>query len=173
MYQSLVEGRDVPWELLVKDMPEEKHQDLDFIVEQIDWDVNLDPNFKDHHYLEPISDGDTESEGYVDRWICYGTPRFSAKELTVQPGAKVTLKDNGASGVIAVQGRGRIGNLALECPSMIRFGEMTEDEVFITAQAAQEGVNIENLGKECPLVLLRYFGPDANPNAPEVGDYKA
>jgi len=31
---------------------------------------------------------------------------------------------------------------------------------------------IENLGKACPLVLLRYFGLDVNPNAPEVGDYK-
>ncbi len=36
MYQSLVEGRDVPWELLVKDMPKEKHQDIDFIVDQLD-----------------------------------------------------------------------------------------------------------------------------------------
>ena len=33
MYQSLVEGRDVPWSLLVKDVPKEKHQDLDFIVD--------------------------------------------------------------------------------------------------------------------------------------------
>ena len=30
MYQSLVEGREVPWSLLVKDMPKEKHQDLGF-----------------------------------------------------------------------------------------------------------------------------------------------
>ena len=176
MYQSLVEGRPVPRELLVKDMPEDKHQDLDFIVDQIDWEANLDPNFKDHHYLEPIPDGDTQSEGYVDRWVCYGTiageQRFSAKELTVQPGAKVTLKDNGASGVIVTQGRGRIGKLPLECPSMIRFGEMTEDEVFISAQAALEGVAIENLGNECPLVLLRYFGPSVNPDAPDVGDHK-
>jgi len=53
-----------------------------------------------------------------------------------------------------------------------RFGGLTDDEVFITAKAAQEGVVIENLGKTWPLVLLRYFGPDVNPNAPEVGDYR-
>jgi hypothetical protein len=174
MYQSIVEGRPVPRALLVKDVPPEKHDDLDFIVDQIDWEANLDTHFKDHHYLEPIPDGDTANEGYVDRWISYGKVAgkqyFSAKELTVQPGVKVTLRDNGASGVIVVQGRGRIGNLPLECPTMIRFGELTEDEVFISAQAAKEGVVIENLGKECPLVLLRYFGPDVNPNAPEVGD---
>jgi len=176
MYQSLVEGRDVPRSLLVKDMPAEKHEDLEFIVDQIDWEVNLDPNFKDHHYLEPIPDGETASEGYQDRWVCYGAvngeQRFSAKELTVQPGAKVVVKDNGASGVIVTQGRGRIGNMPLECPTMIRFGEMTEDEVFITATAAREGVCVENLGKECPLVLLRYFGPDVHPTMPEVGDHK-
>ncbi|NQT15885.1 MAG: hypothetical protein HQ582_24225 [Planctomycetes bacterium] len=172
MYQSLVEGRPVPRELLVKDMPEDKHDDLDFIVDTIDWDVNLDPSFKDSHYLEPIPDGDTAGEGYVDQWICYGSERFSAKELTVQPGVTMTLKDNGASGLYVIQGRGRIGSLALECPAMIRFGEMTEDEVFITAQAAREGVTIENLAKECPLVTLRYFGPDVNPDAPQPGDHK-
>lgn len=176
MYQSIVEGRAVPRSLLVKDMPEDKHNDIDFIVDSIDWDANVDPHFKDHHFLAPIPDGDTASEGYVDRWIDYGKidgkQYFSAKELTIEPGAKMTLKDNGASGVIVTQGRGRIGNLPLECPTMIRFGEMTEDEVFITAKAAQEGVVIENLGKECPLVMLRYFGPDVNPQAPEVGDYK-
>ena len=54
MYQSLVEGRVVPWSLLVKDMPPEKHQDLDFIIGQLDWDKNVDTHFKDHNYLEPI-----------------------------------------------------------------------------------------------------------------------
>jgi hypothetical protein len=172
MYQSLVEGRDVPWSLLVKDMPEDKHQDLDFIVSELDWDENVDPNFKDNHYLEPIADGDTASEGYVDKWTTYGTNLFTSKELTIAPGAKVCLKDNGASGVITMQGRGRINNMPLECPAMIRYGEMTEDEVFISEKAAKEGVVIENLGKECPLVLLRYFGPDVNPQSPAVGSYK-
>jgi hypothetical protein len=176
MYQSLVEGREVPWDLLVKDVPKDKHHDLDYLVEQLDWEANVDPNFKDSNYLEPIPDGDSESEGYVDRWIVYGKvkgeQKFSAKELTVQPGAKVTLKDKGASGVIVTQGRGRIGNIPLDCPSSIRFGEMTEDEVFITAEAAAKGVEIENLAAECPLVLLRYFGPEVNPQAPQIGDHK-
>ncbi len=176
MYQSLVEGRDVPWELLVKDVPEDKHQDLDYLVEQLDWDANVDPQFKDSHYLEPIVDPECSGDGYEDRWIDYGTidgtQYFSAKELTVEPGATASLKDNGASGVICVQGRGRIGGLPLESPTMIRFGEMTEDEVFISAGRAQEGFEVENLGGDCPLVLLRYFGPDVNPDAPEVGDHK-
>ena len=95
----------------------------------------------------------------------------SFKELTLEPGAKCKIKDGGAYGLITVQGYGRIGKLTLQSPSMIRFGAMTEDEVFVTAKAAADGVEFENTGTE-PLVSLRYFGPDAQPKAPNVGDHK-
>ena len=176
MYQSLVEGREVPRSLLTKDFPEEFHDDIEYLVEALDWDQNVDPNFKDNHYLEPIPVADTSSEGYVDRWIVYGTvdgrQLFSAKELTVDPGTSCTISDTGAYGWITVQGEGTIGSLKLQTPAMIRFGELTEDEVFVSAAAADDGVVIINTGTE-PLVSLRYFGPDANPDAPRVGDHKA
>jgi hypothetical protein len=175
MYQSLVEGRPVPWSLLVKDVPPEKSKDLDYLVEQLDWDGNVHTNFKDNHYLEPIPLADSASEGYVDRWVVYGKVNgkqlFTAKELTINPGAKATIKDHGAYGLTAVQGAGNIGKLPLRTPAMIRFGELTEDEVFVSYEAARQGVAFENTGVE-PLVVLRYFGPDANPDAPNVGDYK-
>ena len=175
MYQSLVEGREVPWSLLVKDMPEDKHQDLDFIVDQLDWEKNVDPHFKDNNYLEPIADESGSGEGYTDRWIVYGLVNgqqlFSAKELTVQPGARCTIQDPGASSWITTQGKGRIGSLALQTPALIRFGQQTEDEVFISHEAAAGGVEIENTGSE-PLVGLRYFGPDTFDNLPQVGDYR-
>ncbi len=175
MYQSLVEGRVVPWNLLVKDVPPEKHHDLDYLVDQLDWEGNVDPSFKDHHYLEPIPVADTASEGFIDRWIVYGKVNnqelFTAKELTVNPLTKVTIRDNGAYGLIAVQGTGWIGKQLLQTPAMIRFGELTDDEVFVSHEAAREGVIIDNTGSE-PLVMLRYFGPDTNPQSPNVGDHK-
>ncbi|MBJ7346289.1 MAG: hypothetical protein JHD09_13515 [Gemmataceae bacterium] len=175
MYQSMVEGRAVPWHLLTKDMPKEKHHDLDFIINQLDWEGNINPNFKDSHYLEPIAVADTESEGYVDRWVVYGKfdgeELFSAKELTINPGVKVTIKDRGAYGLITVQGTGKIGKHALQTPAMIRFGELTDDEVFVSHEAAVQGVTFENTGLE-PLVTLRYFGPHTNIDAPAIGDYK-
>jgi hypothetical protein len=175
MYQSLVEGRPVPWELLVKDVPPERHHDLDYLVDQLDWAANVDPNFKDHHYLEPIPAADTGKEGYVDRWVVYGKvdgrELFTAKELTVDPGVKITIKDNGAYGLIAVQGSGWIGKQRLQTPAMIRFGELTDDEVFVSHDAARQGVVFDNTGSE-PLVTLRYFGPNTNPQAPNIGDYK-
>lgn len=172
MYQSIVEGRYVSWDLLVKDMPEEKHHDLDFIVGQLDWDKNVDTHFKNSNYLEPVRDDARSGDGYEDLWVVYGTidgqQLFSAKELTIQPGAKCVLKDNATSGWITVQGRGRIGRLDLQTPAMIRFGENTTDEVFISHLAATNGVEIENTGSE-PLVGLRYFGPDAHSDIPDVG----
>ncbi len=175
MYQSLVEGRSVPWDLLVKDVPEDKKQDLDYLVEVIDWDANPDPNFKDNHYLEPIAVADTADEGYMDRWVVYGEcdgrQCFTAKELTVNPGVTATITDNGAYGLIVMQGRGRIGKLPVHSPAMIRFGQMTEDELFITASAATSGVTFTSESAHEPLVVLRYFGPDVNPDAPQVGDH--
>jgi hypothetical protein len=175
MYQSIVEGREVPWSLLVKDVPKDKHHDLDFIVEQLDWEKNVDPLFKEHNYVEPIVDKARSGNGYTDRWIDYGhfdgSQMVSAKELTVMPGAKCTLKDPGASGWITVQGSGRMGKLEIQTPVMIHFGEEPFDEIFITHDAANAGIEIVNTGSE-PLVGLRYFGPDVHKDMPKIGDHK-
>ena len=176
MYQSLVEGREVPWSLLVKDMPKAKHRDLDFIVEQLDWEGNLDENFKDNHYLEPVPVADTRSEGHVDRWIVYGKiageQLFTAKELTVEPGVRCTIRDKGAYGLICVQGTGKINGQPLNSPKLIRFTELTEDEYFATEAGAKAGVTFENTSETEPLVCLRYFGPEVNPDAPKMGAYR-
>lgn len=173
MYQNLVEGREVPRSLLTKNFPEEHHDDNRYLVDALDWEKNVDPNFKDNNYLEPVVC--TAGEGWADRWIVYGRvdgeQLFTAKELTLQPGAKCTITDPGAYSWITTQGDGRIGSLRLQTPAMICFGELTEDEVFVTAKRAAEGVEFENTG-EGPLVGLRYFGPDAQPDAPENGAHK-
>jgi len=172
----MVEGRYVPWSFLVQDVPPERHHDLDFLVEMIDWSANTDPYFKGHHYIEPLPVADTSSEGYTDKWVIYGKVNgrqlFSAKELTLQPGVRCTIKDGGAYGLIVTQGYGRISKLNLACASVIHFGQLTEDEVFVSYEAATAGVTFENHSKSDPLVTLRYFGPDANPDAPEVGDHR-
>ncbi len=172
MYQSMVEGRVVPWDLLVKDVPKSKHRDLDYLVAQLDWEANVNPHFKRSHYLEPRVAAGGPDAGYTDRWIVYGLMNgkqlFSAKELTVRPGGRVTVRDPGASGVITVQGCGLIGKHEVQTPTLIRFGELTEDEVFITAPAAQAGVTFVNSGSE-DFVTLRYFGPDVHGELPSIG----
>jgi hypothetical protein len=167
MFQSEVDGRIVPWSLLVKDVPPERHQDLDFIVELLDWEANVNPNFAADNrvFPKPVKPAaETEDGGYRESWVSYGTGWYSAKELTVLPKRTATIRDAAAYGIIVTQGFGRFGALAVSTPSMIRFGQSTEDELFVTAAAAKEGVRIENLSETDPLVILKHFGP-GNPDA--------
>ena len=64
--------------------------------------------------------------------MTYGTSWYSAKELTVLPKRTVTIKDAAAYGLILTQGHGMFGGLQVSTPAMIRFGQMTEDELFVT-----------------------------------------
>jgi len=167
MFESEVDGRIVPWELLVKDVKPEYHEDLDYLVEMLDWDANTNPTFGADHRLFPKpvrASGSPDDDGFQERWVCYGTSWYSAKELTVLPRRTVTVRDSAAYGVILTQGYGRMGGLPVSTPAMIRFGEMTEDELFVTAAAAEAGLRIENLSESEPLVLLKHFGP-GNPDA--------
>jgi hypothetical protein len=47
---------------------------------------------------------------------------------------------------------------------MIRFGELTSDEYFVTRSAADAGVTITNTSNSENLVMLKHFGP-GNPAA--------
>lgn len=170
MFQSMVEGRAVPWDLLVKDVPPELHHDLDYIIGMLDWDANIDPEFAKHRWLHPRPvkpEAEMADAGYSEKWVCYGTSFYSAKELTVFPGRTVTIRDAAAYGVIVVQGHGLMGKLEVETPSLIRYGEMTRDEVFVTACAAGQGIAIANRSTTENLVMLKHFGPD-NPDAREL-----
>jgi hypothetical protein len=168
MYQSLVEGRGVPWELLVKDVPAEHHQDLDYIIDMMDWDANVDPDFSANRLFHPhpVRDGAAMKDaGYSEKWVVYSTPHYSAKELTIFPGKSVTITDSAAYGTILTSGWGSVGKHVAETPSLIRFGQMTQDEFFVTADAAKKGVTIVNRSATENLVMLKHFGP-GNPDAP-------
>jgi hypothetical protein len=106
-----------------------------------------------------------KSKGYQENWVVYSTAHYSAKELTVLPGKTVTIKDAAAYGVIVTQGYGTFGKHEIETPTLIRFGEMTKDEVFVSAEAASRGVAISNKSDRENLVMLKHFGP-GNPQAP-------
>jgi hypothetical protein len=167
MFQSMVDGRVVDWSLLVKDVPEDRQHDLDYLVSMLDWEANVNPQFAQSNRVFPIPVRQTEEmqeEGYRELWVTYGTPHYSAKELTVFPGHTVQIIDGAAYGLILTQGYGTVGQLAVSTPSMIRYGEMTQDELFVSAAAAAEGVAIKNLSATEPLVILKHFGP-GNPES--------
>ena len=167
MFQSMVDGRPVPWELLVKDVPKEHHRDFDYLVSMLQWEANVDPEFAKHNrvFPRPVRQmEEMQEEGYIEKWICYGTAHYSAKELTIFPRRSVKIRDAAAYGTVLTQGYGKVGAHSVAAPSLIRFGQMTNDELFVTARAAKEGLSIENLSDTEPLVMLKHFGP-GNPDA--------
>ncbi|MBW7864256.1 MAG: hypothetical protein H3C30_07575 [Candidatus Hydrogenedentes bacterium] len=166
MYQSLTGDQIVPEELLWKDTPPDRKGDFDYLVDVIDWELNVDPNFAANHFMrpKPVRPMDEMTAGgLVDQWICYKSAAFSAKELTVLPGRTVTVRDGGAYGLIVLQGHGTMGVWDIESPALIRFGQLTHDEYFVSEAAAKEGVVITNPSKTDPIVMLKHFGPD-NPD---------
>ncbi len=171
MFQSLVDGRFVPWDLLVKDVPPEHHHDYDYILGMLDWEANVDPEFCNHNrfFPKPVRDEAAMLEdGYIEKWITYAAPQYySAKELTVHPGRTVVIRDAVAYGLILAQGHGSIGVHAVETPTLIRFGQMTQDELFVSAGAATRGVKITNTSATDDLVILKHFGPH-NPDVPPM-----
>lgn len=166
MYENVTHDQVVPEELLWKDTPKEKAGDVDWLLSVIDWDLNVDPDFAKHRFMAPKPARPTaemEAQGYIENWICYKSTAFSAKELTVLPGKTVTIRDSAAYGLIMMQGHGTMGAWDIETPTMIRYGQLTYDEYFVTEQAAQQGVTITNPSKADPIVMLKHFGPD-NPD---------
>jgi hypothetical protein len=171
MWQSLIADYEVlDRSMLVKDVPEDKWYDYDYLVSMLDWEANVDPALKQNYFTEPVPAGAVESmqaQGYSEQWIVYKSAYFSAKELTVQPGRSVTLKDPAAYGLVCVQGYGRLGSHPIASPTLIRFGEMSEDEFFVTVHAATNGVTIVNNSATEPLVVLKHFNP-GNGEVPQL-----
>ena len=166
---SMVGDSPVARELLTKDVPRDKHEDYDYMVDMLDWEKNLDPDFFRHNFREPRPAGDLREmgkAGYKECWISYGCDDFCGKELTVYPGKTVLIKDAEAYGFILVQGGGTFGTWTIECPTMINYGDLSFDEFFIAKEAARKGIEIKNTSRCENLVMLKHFGP-GNPENPK------
>ncbi len=162
MFQSLVWDQYTPQDLLYKDVPEGRRGDLDYLVSILEWDLNVDPLFYENRFMAPRLVKPLEAmreEGYEEREVVYKSSAFSARELTVLPGRAAVVRDEGPYGAIVVQGQGTMGPLEIESPALIRFGQATRDEVFVSAGAARAGVKVVNRSAADPLVMLKHFGP--------------
>jgi hypothetical protein len=119
MYQSLVNEAVIPEELLWNGTPKEEIGNYDQLMEVIDWDLNTNPNLLETRFMQPIpvsDEAEMEANGYSEKWICYRSDAFSAKELTVFPGQTVTITDAAAYGLIMMQGHGKMGVWNIETP---------------------------------------------------------
>jgi hypothetical protein len=141
MYQSLVNEAVIPEELLWNGTPKEEIGNYDQLMEVIDWDLNTNPNLLETRFMQPIpvsDEAEMEAKGY-------------------------SITDAAAYGLIMMQGHGKMGVWNIETPSLIRYGQLTNDEFFVTEKAAKEGVQITNHSTTDPIVMLKHFGP-SNPD---------
>lgn len=156
MYQSVLYGGEcVSEDLLWKNTPEEERGNFDYLMDVIDWEANTDPDFKQKHFMKPITI--SENGNYTEEWICYKCKTASAKRLTVKPGKTAVITDEAAYGMILIEGHGKMDGFDIETPTLIRYGELTNDEFFVTDSAAKRGVTITNTSATEPIVILKHF----------------
>lgn len=165
VYENVASNEIYPYEFLAENCPEDKQLDLDYILSLLDWEKNIDPRYRKTYFRPKIPAA--RGEGIVEDWVSYANEYVGAKELTVAPGASATVKDGAAYGCIVIQGRGAFGGFDTEACCMLRYGQMSGDEFFVSERAAREGVKIENRSKWEPLVILKHFGPN-NPDMPKT-----
>lgn len=159
VYENIASEEVYPYDFLVENCPESKKGNIDYVLSLMDWDKNIDPHYKRHYFRPPIQ-CDHSTDRFVEKWIVYANDYVGAKELRIMPGQTVTVKDTAAYGCIIIQGHGKFGVYEAEASVMLRFGQLSNDEFFVSEAAAKRGVNITNHSKYQPMVILKHFGPN-------------
>ncbi|MCD9022494.1 hypothetical protein [Cohnella silvisoli] len=159
VHENIVMGEVYPYDFLAENCPADSKRDIEYIMSLMDWDKNTDPHYKKNYFRPPLVCAHS-NEQFTEKWITYGNEYIGAKELTIEPGQTVIIRDSAAYGTVLIQGHGRIGVHQAEAAVMLRFGQMSGDEFFVSEPAAQEGVVITNDSKWEPMVFLKHFGPN-------------
>ena len=169
VYENIASDEVYPHDFLVENCPDDKKRNVDYVLSLMDWEKNIDPHFKKTFYRPPIVAFSDET--HTEKWIAYANPYIGSKELTVNPGQSVTIKDGAAYGCIVIQGHGEFGAFNAETATMLRYGQLSADEYFVSEKAAKAGVKITNRSQFEPMVILKHFGPN-HPEMPTqtIGD---
>jgi hypothetical protein len=166
VFENVASGEISSLQGLGRSLPEGQRDDPEAILGLLDWEKNVDPLFRQHYFRPPVPIP-ADDPRCSQQWITYANPYFSAKELSVQPGARVTVKDETAYGCVVIQGYGKFGPHPAEAPGLLRYGQQSADEFFVSEGAAKDGVVFENHSLYEPLVILKHFGPN-NPASPQT-----
>ena len=164
MLQAETNGMRISKELLWKDVRDEdraRHRER-FILELIDWEANGDPYLYERHHLVPRPVEGSQRAGGHEDWIFYGSRKFSGKRLVVEPGSAYETSDPGAYSLLVLTGSGAVGG------EEVAGGEPGRDELLVVHDRAVRGVRVVNSGRS-RLELVKFFGPDVNPDAPAIG----
>lgn len=166
VYENIASGEVYDYDFLVENCPEDKKRNLEYVMSLLDWEKNVDPHYRKHYFRPPVACPNSDGR-YAEKWVAYANDYIAAKELTVQPGQKVVVSDGVAYGCIIIQGHGKFGAYDAEASVMLRFGQPSNDEFFVSEAAAKQGVVIENRSRFQPMVILKHFGPN-HPDMPRT-----
>lgn len=166
VYENIASGEVYDYDFLVENCPEDKKRNLEYVMGLLDWEKNVDPHYRKHYFRPPVMCPHSDGR-YAEKWVAYANDYIAAKELTVQPGQKVVVSDGAAYGCIIIQGHGKFGAYDAEASVMLRFGQPSNDEFFVSEAAAKQGVVIENRSRFQPMVILKHFGPN-HPDMPRT-----
>lgn len=166
VYENITSGEIYDRDFLVENVPDDKKDDIDYIFSLLDWEKNIDPDYRKHYFRPPVLA--SESEDYIEKWVAYGNPYIAAKELTIYPGHTAVIQDDTAYGCIIVQGHGKLGVYDAETATMLRYSQMSADEYFVSRPAAEKGLVIRNESRCESLVMLKHF--PANASTPQMTD---
>ncbi|HIR14957.1 MAG TPA: hypothetical protein IAB31_13665 [Candidatus Choladousia intestinavium] len=162
--ENVTMGEVNPHNLLTDCAPEAEKDDLEAIFAQINWEESTRKDYKEVYFRAPKPLENTQ-EGLQEAWVAYANEWIAAKEVTVAPGAQVTLTDQACYCALVVQGHGTFGVFECEAPGMLRYGDISGDEYFVSEQAAKKGICIRNTSSYEPLVILQNFANN-NPAVP-------
>ncbi len=163
VYENITANEIYPYDFLVENCPNDKKRDIDYVISLMDWEKNIDPHYKKTFFRPPIICENSNNQ-FTEKWISYANDYVGAKELSIKQGQTVTIKDPVAFGCIMIQGHGKFGVYDAEAAIMLRYGQASADEYFVSEKAAKEGVTITNKSQHEPMVILKHFGP----NHPEM-----
>ncbi len=164
VHENIASSEIYPYDFLVENCPPDKKRDIDYILSLMDWEKNVDPHYKKHYFRPPLT-CDHSDGCHVEKWVIYANDYIAAKELTIMPGETVIVKDGAAYGCIIVQGHGKFGAYDAEAAIMLRFGQLSADEYFVSEAAARQGIKVTNHNLWEPMVILKHFGPN-HPDMP-------
>ncbi|WP_084075438.1 hypothetical protein [Demequina sp. NBRC 110052] len=159
MLQAVNSGQEISKELLFKDIGASDREQLGeaAILSWIDWSANADPDIFGSLHFTPVEI--VNADGVLESWIFCGTSKFSGKRLLLEPGARYVGTEQGVFNLLVWEGTGTVGGVP------VVGGEPGSDELLVTRDRAAQGIEYVNTG-DTPLRILKFFGPDVNPNSP-------
>lgn len=162
MFQALNAGRIISKNLLFKDVSEQDQRELGerAVLSWIDWEANGDPDFYQHRRIVPVPC--FTDDGVEEAWIFCGTTKFSGKRLRLAPGARIKSVEHGFYSLLVWNGTGTVSGHA------VTGRRPGEDELLVVRDAAIQAHEIVNTGED-ELLLVKFFGPDINPDSPPAG----